>query len=356
MEEFFIMKKLLALLLVLALSFSLVACSQDTPEEETTDGEGTTEQTTDGEDTEGEDMPEGKYMLGVGISTSTWGIQEGIDTEDGTGPKAQIDTTVAAVLFDPEGTIVSVDIDVAQQAVQYDSEFNVTQEADLRTKIEKGPDYGMLPASPIEKEYDAQIEALEAWLVGKTIHEVSDMELGDNMEPTSPDLTASVTVDVSTYIAVIQEAYTSVVFLDDMPAMVGLGMEVKPTYTEVDTGSDVEILTYITVAAFDADGKIMAALFDEAQQTVMFDAEGMLDGEIDLRTKMEKGDDYGMLPASPIGVEFDDQILALQDWVVGKTAQEATDLSSTDTDLHASVSVFLDYNMMTLLEAYEDAK
>lgn len=44
--------------------------------------------------------------------------------------------------------------------------------AEIKTKVEKGTEYGMLKASPIGKEIDEQYAGLEDWLVGKTVEDL----------------------------------------------------------------------------------------------------------------------------------------------------------------------------------------
>lgn len=120
---------------------------------------------------------------------------------------AQADVIVAAVTIDEEDKIVSVTIDTAQVKVNFDAEGQLVTDtsAELKTKVELGDDYGMKARSDIGKEWYEQIESLEAWMIGKTIEEVKAMELTDGV-PADSDLTTSVTITVSDYIAAVEEA------------------------------------------------------------------------------------------------------------------------------------------------------
>ena len=83
-------------------------------------------------------------------------------------------------------------------------------------------------------------------------------------------------------------------------------------------------------AAFDEDGKVVDARFDVVQvKAKANDAkDGLvltnknLDASHSVTSKLELGDDYGMVGASGIGKEVDYQIEAFADWTVGKTIAE----------------------------------
>ena len=101
------MKKILAIALCLIMVLAVVACEKAPAEAE--------------------------YKLGMGIVVKTDSSQEN---------NAQVDATIAAVVLDAEGKIVSCRIDVAQ------NKMNVTGgavEADktFKTKMELGDDYNM---------------------------------------------------------------------------------------------------------------------------------------------------------------------------------------------------------------------
>lgn len=126
---------------------------------------------------------------------------------------AQVDTTMAAVTIDANDKIVSVTIDVAQTKVNFSDVGKITTdlEAELKTKKELGNDYGMKQASTISKEWFEQINALEDWMVGKTIAEVKAMKVINKdaehtMIPDETDLKTSVTLTVETFIAAVEEA------------------------------------------------------------------------------------------------------------------------------------------------------
>ena len=75
----------------------------------------------------------------------------------------------------------------------------------------------------------------------------------------------------------------------------------------------------------DDEGKIVSCLFDVAQTKVAFNAAGEITADMTavIKSKQEKGDEYNMKPASPIGKEWFEQANALAAFCVGKTLEEA---------------------------------
>ena len=180
------MKKVLALALAALMGLSMVACGAKEPA-----------------------APALTYKTGLGTVISVKATNEDVEGEK--GASAQVNTTIVAATFDSNDTIVSVDIDVAQQKASFDLEGKLAGAVDLRTKIEKQGDYGMLGASAIGKEYFEQIDALEAWMTGKTLAEVVGMptyerDASHTACPDVEELKASCTITVGDYLKAFAEA------------------------------------------------------------------------------------------------------------------------------------------------------
>lgn len=176
------MKKIVVLVVVLALLTALVGCSSG--------GSGDTK-------------------MGLGIITkvgSSYDVREN-DAGDMIG-RAQADTVVASVVIDSDGKVVSVSIDTAQTAIYFDDEGMITSDltAEYLTKKEKGADYGMIRASGIGREWYEQIAAIEEWMVGKTSAEIANMPVDGEGYPTDVDLVTRATMRVTDYIAVVLKA------------------------------------------------------------------------------------------------------------------------------------------------------
>lgn len=357
------MKKGLSLLLALVLVFSLVACSTGTNETATetvaetageTAVETTTEETTAEETTAEETTSaEGFAELALGTSVSLASSKDG---------NAQSDVTIAALALDAEGKIVKAHIDVAQSKVPVTETGAVEAPEGFKTKLELGPDYGMAKASEIGKEYDEQAKAFADYIVGKTIDEVVAIPTAERDEnhpnvPTDADLLASVTIDIGAYQKAVADAanYKKAV---EGAVELGLGVNTKLGNRTADAadgeGASVQFETTVAATAIDAEGKVVATIIDTAQNAVAFNADGTLsaDHSAEGTTKKHLGADYGMAKASEIGKEWDEQVIGLEDFLVGKTTDEISGLAleegvPTDADLLTTTTV--------KIGAYQDA-
>ncbi|MHC1695278.1 MAG: hypothetical protein AB9835_08400 [Eubacteriales bacterium] len=149
----------------------------------------------------------GDVKTGLGQNIS---IAKSKDAGEADGT-AQVDTVMAAVSVDSSGKLTGVSIDSAQQKVAFDASGKITADltAEQKTKKELGDAYGMKKASGIGKEWYEQINALEGWMKGKTLAEIKAMKTTTNEGKTltdEADLKSSVTIDVSPYIAAVEEA------------------------------------------------------------------------------------------------------------------------------------------------------
>ena len=138
-------------------------------------------------------------IVSIAKSKSASAEQEGL---------AQTDSVMAAVTVDEKGVIISVMIDAAQVKVNVDTQGNVTNDLSqqLKTKAELGDEYGMKEASGIGKEWYEQIDALEHWMVGKTLEEVLGISLNEDGTPSDADLISSVTIRVGDYLNAVKNA------------------------------------------------------------------------------------------------------------------------------------------------------
>ncbi len=343
------MKKFIALLLSIFMVLSLAGCTQTTTEEETAEETTTTEETTVEEETTEEETTKASYMLGVAAVPKSYSQ----------ALKAEMETSLMAVIFDMDGKIMDISFDVTEQIVEFAEDGTVSKEAVLQTKAEQGDAYGMKDYSPIGKEFYEQIESFKAWAIGKTVDEAMNMSEDE-------DLKSGVTIATADYFENLKKAYDNAMPLAEMPADVALGVSNLVVPQEGDgaeKGASVEITATFVGLATNADGKIIGIMFDAAQQKINFDVAGELTGEIDLRTKVEKGPDYNMIIASPIEKELFEQYKALGDYAMGKTIDEVIGMPTYEKnedypmipdveDLKASVTI----DVSSLLYALEDAK
>ncbi len=198
----------------------------------------------------------------------------------------------------------------------------------------------MVNASAIGKEWFEQMEAFEAWMIGKTVDEITGLKVKETNPshqnvPDEAELTSTVTITVETYIAAVQEAWDNAIDVVGGET-VGLGV-LTSIASSKDKGVDAnnkEVLpmaqvdTTMSATAFDKDGKVVGVINDVAQNKVAFDADGKItsDAIAELKSKKELGPDYGMVGASAIGKEWFEQQQAFEAWMVGQTVDEITGL------------------------------
>lgn len=133
-------------------------------------------------------------------------------------------------------------------------------------------------------------------------------------------------------------------------AKVGLGV--------VSSFADGQANTTFVALGLDKDGKIQYIDLDVAQSTPGTDK--ALD-----KTKEERGTDYGMTVASPIGKEWDAQAAAFEAWCFGKTPAEVAAMETMDyhggkapktgTDLAASCTIVIDDFLAAVAKADANA-
>lgn len=370
------MKKTLTMFLVLIFSFSLlVACAPKAEPTTTTPEEGTSNETD----------ASGIVKVGIGhITTISKSKDLGTDAEGKEVlPLGQVDTVIVAAGFDKDGKVVSVTIDNAQTKVNFDKDLQVTSDltAEYKTKVELGDEYGMIKASTIQKEWYQQAAELEKWMVGKTVDEIKALKVKQRDEahpsvPDVPELTSLVTITVHEYIGALEEAYTNAT--DATGAVkVGLGHNVSIAKSK-GLGKDAEgkevlplaqVDTVMAATAFDADGKVVATIIDNAQTKVTFDNTGKVtaDKAVEYKTKVELGEEYGMVKASSIQKEWFQQADALGKWMVGKTVDEIKAMKVVEKDaahpavpdvaeLTSLVTISVEHYIAAVAESFDNAK
>ncbi len=344
------MKKVLALALAAAMALSMVACGSSEPA-----------------------APEVTYKTGLGVVVEVAPTNEDVENEK--GASAQVTSTIVAATFDSNDVIVSVSIDAAQQKASFDLEGKQAGEVDLRTKAEKEFDYNMVAFGGSIAEWFEQVDALEAWMTGKTLSEVTGMAFAENSHgytdtPADEDLKASCTISMTAFLDALQKAYDNAVETTGVPAKTGLGIVVDATVADEDAenekGASAQIDTTIAVVALDEAGTIVASQIDSAQQKVAFDMDGVA-GETDLRTKTEKEFDYNMVAFGGSIAEWFEQVNAFETWMNGKTVADVTGMEFTenshgytdtpaDEDLKASCTISMTAFLNAIQKAADAAK
>lgn len=355
-----IMKKAIALVMAACLAFGLVACggaSSTATSTSTASSAASTSEAASSEAASSETATEAGVKTGMAIVSST-SVSDADAEADG---KAQVDSTVAAVLVGEDGKIISCKLDVAQNkvAVKADGSFDTT--ATFKSKQELKEDYNMKGASPIGKEWYEQANAFAEYVVGMTAEEVRAIETNPDAHngPVDADIAASCTMSVTAFIEAIAQATENAqalgAFADDTLAL-GLSTEFSSSAVQpADNEGEGLVQTDTTYAAVttDAEGKITSSIWDCTQAKFDVTEAGEVTSKGDIVSKQDQKEAYNMKGASGIGKEWYEQANAYAAWLAGKTAADVAAVETdaeghngpTDADIAASCTMnVLDFN------------
>ena len=338
------MKKILAFVLTMAMTASmLIGCTGTIVVIENPTGNAENVEVT--ETTEVAEITEGAVKTGFAVSATL--SSENAGEKDG---NTTTDISLVAVTVTEDGVIESCAIDAIQGKVAFDANGKVTSEAGaVLSKKELGDDYGMRVASPIGKEWDEQVEAIEAYAVGKTVEELKTKAIDENGVVKDADLASGATIYMGSFIWAIEAAVNNAEYLG---ANAGDELIVvsNTKASGTDAAADAEGTTQVdaNVAVFTMNGdQITSCIIDAIQAKASFDAKGVAaetaNGEV--ATKAQLGENYGLKAYSGIGKEWDEQTAAFCEYVTGKTVEEVKGIALTETtapaeaDLAASVSI-----------------
>lgn len=148
----------------------------------------------------------------IGSAVNT-GLQDKAPADDKDGT-VTFNTNYGFVALDAEDKVVAAFVDVAQNRVNYNAKGEWADFTPLESKKVLKDDYGMKDASAangIGKEWYEQAEALENWMLGKTVAEITGVATDESGVPTDDALTSTVTVKINDYKAVIEKAAANAV-------------------------------------------------------------------------------------------------------------------------------------------------
>ena len=283
----------------------------------------------------------------IGFAVSATLSAESAGEKDGS---ATTDISLVAVTVNEDGVIESCAIDAIQGKVAFGADGKVISEAGaVLSKKELGDDYGMRAASPIGKEWDEQVEAIEAYAVGKTVEELKTKAIDETGVVADADLASGATIYMGSFIWAIEAAVNNAEYLGansgDKLVVVSNS---KASGTDATAEADGTTQIDSNVAAFTMNGNtITSCVIDAIQAKASFDAKGVAADIADpaVSTKAQLGENYGLKAYSGIGKEWDEQAKAFCEYVTGKTVEEVKGIALTETtapadaDLAASVSI-----------------
>lgn len=303
--------------------------------------------------------------LGLGYIVS----QKGSDATSEKNGSAGADITVAGVILDKDGKIVSVKIDTIQSSISFDTDGVITNKtAEVLTKKEQGNDYGMKIASSIQKEWFEQIAFLESYLVGKTKSEVSGIAVDAATKPTDSALTSGCTVMIGDVKAAVVKACEDAARdgAKECSTTDKLGIAITAAYgsskdaTSEMAGAATSAVNFAVSAV--ANGKVTALIADAFDIKRSVSDAGVLGAAPTVTSKRDSGNDYNMKGASSIQKEWFEQIAALEGYMVGKTATEISDIAvnasgkPTDSALTSGCTVAISDLKTVAAKAVTNAK
>lgn len=197
-------KKLLAMILCLVMVLALAACNNGTPN--------------NGDNSNGSANGGTPAAPGSNGATTRIGLGMAVDSavspaEDDDDGRAEAEVTTCALLLDQEGKILSVKFDCTEAIATYNKAGAVTWPDTYKSKKELGYDYGLKKYSSIGKEWFEQVNALEDYCTGKTVSDVSSMQLkeedGKKGVPAAAELTSTCTISCDQFIEALKKAEMS---------------------------------------------------------------------------------------------------------------------------------------------------
>lgn len=235
-----------------------------------------------------------KYSLYLGISQ---------EHEAGDG-KAKFASTYVAVICDKKGKIVDCVFDGFESTTSLEGGV-ADYDENVQSKNELGLEYSMKSASPIGREWYEQAAHFADFIKGKALDEVEEVDGGE------AELMAGCTININGFKEAIDNAEeiggievesgsepsAKVAFFADYS-------DTKNASAETDGVAHLSV-TYTAVAM--SEGKIAAAALDQTETKVYFDDSGLIINLDKGESKREAGYDYGMKPASAIGLEWFEQ-------------------------------------------------
>jgi len=306
----------------------------------------------------------GQVRTGLGVVTSVASSRSAAGGNDG---QAQVDSTLVAVTVDENGVITRASFDAAQTRIAFNAQGQITTNlaTPVRTKNELGDDYNMRRVSGIGREYHEQMAALEAWAVGGTPARFMAMAISGG-RPAEADLTASVTVNVGSYLAAMDRAVNNLRGgYAPNTHRTGLGVVTEIGSSRNATAGNTgmaRVTSYYAVLTLNENNVIVSAWIDSSQSDVEFDATGTLLALPNASpTRYELGDAYGLRRASSIGREWSDQMRDFARWMVGKTPTQVAAMGLNNgrpavADLTASVTVNVNPMLAAVARAAENAR
>ena len=330
------MKKLTAIALSLLLCVGLLAgCGITVVQVVQPTAEPAPQETASGEPLE---VPAGEVAMGFYMKpTLAFGHSGSANATAEADGLAQANIDIYAVTINSEGVIVDCKIDAIQAKTNFDASGHITTDpaTPILSKMELGDDYAMRGASGIGAEWFEQVEALEAYCIGKTPDEVAGIALDDAGKATDADLIAGITMPLGDFIdGVVSACENAKCYGASESDTLYLHSSSEYSNACADATADADGLAQCDTTAgaytLDASGVITGLELDCVQTKISFNNKGEITSDQEntlVKTKTELEYDYDMLKASPIGKEWFEQTAFFEEYCIGKTVDEVAGIS-----------------------------
>ena len=280
------MKKILSLALVLVMVLSVVALVGCSGKEKT-----------DGDDA----AP--KLKFGMGIEASYSKANDATAEKNGVG---EFDAEIVAVLVDADGKIVKCVVDSIKNEVGFTAEGKAVELGEFKTKYELGAEYGMatskfatdLNGDGEIKEWNEQADIFVKAVEGKTLEEAKAL-MAETSYGVEELQTAGCTISIGGLIKALEKAVANATESDataDSTLKIGVVSTGEKTDAEGIADGSIKLDMAISAAVLGADNKVISIVSDAIEAEFLFDTEGVSKtdkGQV-VKTKLEKGADYGM--------------------------------------------------------------
>lgn len=282
----------------------------------------------------GGEKPAGEQValkFGAGVIASSLAATDATADKAGQG---SVDLTAAVVTLDAEGKIVACDLDALQIKATYTTEGKAVANAEFKTKREMGDAYNMVAYGQAKQEWYKQADAFEALIVGKTIADVRGLVVNESNKGTDEVVNAGCTIMINDFVTAIEKAAANAkdsAVTADATLKVTTAVEQTCTDATADkAGSNKVSATFFAAAV--KDGKVVKAESDCWEIEFGFDVTGKstFDASKEIKSKREKGDNYGMVAYAGAAKEWYAQADAFDAACVGKTAAEIAGLKADD--------------------------
>ena len=341
------MKKIISMILALAMVLALAGCAGTTVVVNNYYGTNSTAP----EATEATEpvVAEGAIRTGLAIVT-------GLGTVDATAAEegnAEFAISLAAILVDENDVILDCAIDSIGHKFTFDTTGAITSDitAEVLTKNELGDNYNMVAWGGAIAEWYAQVDAFEAYCIGKTISEIENGALTEDGYAADADLATSATINLFDYVSALEAAHVNAQVLG---AEAGDKLVLSCTTSQADAAQGNAQLNVDAVAlTVNGDGVITSCQLDSLQGKVAIDENGVV-GDTNVNTKNALGFDYGMVAWAGATYEWFEQAANFASYITGKTAAEVEGIAIDETtkpaeaDLATSVTISI-YGFKTLI-------